>query len=193
MNSLTKNRLKLVFITILFALPVMAAWFIFSNQQLLEGGKTKNHGELISPAIPSKLSEFVINGADIDMQHLAGRWVLLHIDLDAKCSKPCEKSVHMMKQLNTLLNKDSGRLKRVYLDKSSLQERSELTKDTELNVFKWDKQHIEKLMGLVKELRDSDMLLVDPLGNIMMKYHHDADPYGIQKDLKLLLKASQIG
>jgi len=40
---------------------------------------------------------------------------------------------------------------------------------------------------------DGDVLLLDPLGNIMMKYHEDADPYGIQKDLKLLFKASQIG
>jgi len=193
MNSLTKNRLKLVFITVLFALPVMTAWFVFSNPELLEGGKTKNHGELISPAIPSKLSEFVTNGADVDMQHLAGRWALLHIDLDAKCNDDCEKSVHMLKQLHTLLNKDSSRLKRVYLDKSNLQEKRRFSKDTELNVFKWDKQHIEKLTGLVKGLKDDDMLLLDPLGNIMMKYHHDADPYGIQKDFKLLFKASQIG
>ena len=50
MKTLTKNRLKLIFITTLFALPVLSAWFVYQNPQLLEGSKTKNYGELISPA-----------------------------------------------------------------------------------------------------------------------------------------------
>jgi hypothetical protein len=177
----------------LFALPVISAWIVFNNPQLLEGTKTKNYGDLVFPAIPSILSEFVVDGDVIDMEHLKGRWVLLHIDLDSRCDESCEKSVHMLRQLNVLLNKDSDRLKRVYLDKSDNETQEKLAKDSSLNVFKWNEQHIEKLTGLLKELNDGDMLLLDPLGNIMMKYHKDADPYGVKKDLKLLFKTSQIG
>jgi hypothetical protein len=35
--------------------------------------------------------------------------------------------------------------------------------------------------------------IVDPLGNLMMSYPADADPRRMNKDLGLLLKASQIG
>ncbi len=35
--------------------------------------------------------------------------------------------------------------------------------------------------------------VVDPLGNFMMSYPADADPRGMNKDLTLLLRASQIG
>ncbi|MBV1913487.1 MAG: hypothetical protein KUG55_07665, partial [Cycloclasticus sp.] len=68
-----------------------------------------------------------------------------------------------------------------------------LTKAPGLNVFRWNDELIETLKSKVNNLSDGDMLLMDPLGNIMMRYQQDADPYGIQKDLKLLFKASQIG
>ncbi|MEO1888297.1 MAG: hypothetical protein ABGX33_00105 [Cycloclasticus sp.] len=163
------------------------------NPQLLEGVKTKNNGELVSPAIPSELSELVEGGAGIDMGHLKGRWVLLHIDLDGKCSQACEKSVHILGQLKVLLNKDSKRFKRVYLAKTTEKVNVLLLNDTDLTVYSWSTEHIEKLSELVEGLIDGDMLLLDPLGNIMMKYKENADPYGVQKDLKLLFKASQIG
>ena len=35
--------------------------------------------------------------------------------------------------------------------------------------------------------------LVDPLGNIVLRYPRDADPTGIKKDLQRLLRVSRIG
>ena len=193
MTSRTKNRFKLIFITVLFALPVMTAWLVFSNPQWLKGGATKNYGELISPAIPSNIADFTIDATEDKLKPLKGRWVMLHIDLDAQCSATCQKSVHVLKQLHTLLNKDSKRLRRVYLHKSDGNLNSSLRDDAKLSVFLWSSEQIQTLTTLVQDAVDGDVLLLDPLGNIMMKYHEDADPYGIQKDLKLLFKASQIG
>jgi len=193
MNSLTKNRLKLVFIAALFALPVMTAWLVFSNPQWLEGGETKNYGELISPAIPSQITDFIANTGEVNLDQLKGRWVLLHLDLDGHCNEACEKSVYMLRQLHTLLNKDSDRLERVYFDKSTAGVNDFLSSDKKLTVLPWNDTGISKLTSDVQALSDGDMLLLDPFGNILMKYHQDADPYGIQKDLKLLFKASQIG
>jgi len=195
MNTLTKNRLKLVSIVGLFALPVLFAWLLFTNPQLLENNKTKNYGELVSPAIPTDLQDYTVNMELLDTSHLKGRWLLLHLDFDGHCDESCVESMHLLHQLNVLLNKDSPRLKRAYLNKSAEMNELKLAQehDRELNVFSWQQEHIDKLKQLVPELADGDMLLIDPLGNIMMKYRLNADPYGIQKDLKLLLKASQIG
>ncbi len=193
MNTLTKNRLRLIFITTLFAIPVVSAWFVFLNPGILEGGKTKNYGELISPAIPSQLSDYITEGADDDLNELKGRWVLVHLDLDGLCRESCEKSVHILGQLNTLLNKDAKRFKRVYFNKALIENNKFLLARKKLKLFKWNENGVAKLAESVKGLTDGDMLLIDPLGNIMMKYPEDADPYGIQKDLKHLFKASQIG
>ena len=192
MKPLTKNRLKLVFIAILFSLPVMTAWTVFKNPQLLEGIKTKNHGELIVPAVPSDLSEIIVD-ANVDLARLSGRWVLMHIDFNGQCPTACEKSVLRMRQLNILLNKDSHRLRRVYIGKTNVAQTLALFKDESMSVYSWGADEMAKLNNLVNGLVDGDMLLIDPLGNIMMKYKQDADPYGIQKDLKLLFKTSQIG
>ncbi|ORU89447.1 MAG: hypothetical protein A6F71_00325 [Cycloclasticus sp. symbiont of Poecilosclerida sp. M] len=195
MSSMIKNRLKLIFITVLFALPVMTAWYVYKNPELLEGAKTKNYGELISPAIPTTLGDYFIAG-DADVSHLKGRWMAWHIDLDGRCDEACGQSVHMMRQLHVLLNKDSGRLHRIYLDKADAARgttKPELAEDKELTIFVWQQMHADTLKGLVPNLLDGDILLFDPLGNLMMRYQQGADPYGIKKDLKLLFKASQIG
>jgi len=193
MKALTKNRLKLVFIATLFSLPVMSAWVVYKNPELIKGSKTKNYGELITPAIPSELGDYITQGSAEDLEDIKGRWVLLHLDLDGLCSEACEKSVHILGQLNTLLNKDAKRFKRVYFNKAISQDNDYLTASKDLKLFTWNDEQVTKLLTEIKGLIDGDMLLIDPLGNIMMKYPEDADPYGIQKDLKHLFKASQIG
>jgi len=193
MKALTKNRLKLIFIATLFSLPVMSAWVVFTNPELIKGSKTKNYGELITPAIPSKLSDYITGGSAEDLEDIKGRWVLLHIDLDGLCEEACEKSVHILGQLNILLNKDAKRFKRVYFNKATSHNNGYLTGSKDLKLFSWNDEQVAKLLSEVKGLVDGDMLLIDPLGNIMMKYPQNADPYGIQKDLKHLFKASQIG
>jgi hypothetical protein len=40
---------------------------------------------------------------------------------------------------------------------------------------------------------DGMVFLLDPLGNLVLWYQDGFDPYGLLKDLKHLLKASQIG
>ncbi|MBV1912972.1 MAG: hypothetical protein KUG55_05025, partial [Cycloclasticus sp.] len=82
MDKVIKNRLKLIFIAGMFALPVISAWLVYNNPHWLEGGETKNYGELINPAVASKLSDYVVNGSEIDMGDLKGRWVLVHLDFD---------------------------------------------------------------------------------------------------------------
>jgi hypothetical protein len=37
------------------------------------------------------------------------------------------------------------------------------------------------------------VFLIDPLGNLMLWYENGFDPYDLDKDLKHLLRASQIG
>ena len=196
MNKLTKNRLKLIFITSLFALPVLSAWFVYLNPQLLEGSKTKNYGELITPAIPSQIESFVNQPTEEGLQHLKGRWVIVHLDFDGSCDTRCIESVKLLHQLHVLLNKDSDRLKRVFFDNGGAGKdaaQALFSQDTGLTVLSWSEEHIAKLKAQVQGLNDGDMILLDPLGNIMMKYPQQSDPYGMQKDLKLLFKASQIG
>ena len=60
----------------------------------------------------------------------------------------------------------------------------------------------EQYASLVKQFRNGDdptlqgpgrVYIVDPIGNIMMSYEAEADASGMRKDLKRLLRISQLG
>lgn len=80
-----------------------------------------------------------------------------------------------------------------------------LQKKTEGLVSWWDKDYrllkvkpgatlaekIKLLLGA--DMAEGQMILMDPLGNLMMQYKSGFDPYAVKRDLKKLLRISQIG
>lgn len=50
---------------------------------------------------------------------------------------------------------------------------------------------VRQLLGTEK--LDGQLILMDPLGNLMMQYKSGFDPYAVKKDIKKLLRISQIG
>ena len=42
-------------------------------------------------------------------------------------------------------------------------------------------------------MRSTSIFIVDPRGNLMMRYDANADPKGLREDLKQLLELSHIG
>jgi hypothetical protein len=61
-------------------------------------------------------------------------------------------------------------------------------------MLRGDKNKLEKWLPTENGTSLQDHIyLVDPLGNLMMRYPKDADPNKIKKDLIKLLKASAIG
>ena len=51
----------------------------------------------------------------------------------------------------------------------------------------------ETLLRLFPAARDGAIFIVDPLGNLMMRYDVRQDPKGLREDLKKLLELSHIG
>ena len=72
-------------------------------------------------------------------------------------------------------------------------------------LFWWDKDYrllkvkpsaalaekIKLLLG--SDMAEGQLILMDPLGNLMMQYKSGFDPYAVKRDLKKLLRISQIG
>jgi hypothetical protein len=54
-----------------------------------------------------------------------------------------------------------------------------------------------KVQDVINKIEGSSsagtLLVMDPLGNLMMKYPADYDPYKVRNDLSKLLRISQIG
>jgi hypothetical protein len=174
-----RGRLKLALLGAFFALPFVLAplayWLGWAP------GSTSNYGELISP--PRQLA-----GPPLDA--LRGKWVLVSFDA-AACDAYCERKLYFMRQVRRAQGKDQDRVERLWLLTDAARPRAELLAAIEGT-------RVERAAGSAALFpaagapRDH-IYLVDPLGNLMMRFPRDPDPSRMLKDLQRLLRLSGIG
>ena len=114
------------------------------------------------------------------------------------CNNICLDALHKSQQLRLMLNKELVRTRRavLVLDSNVMPENaaSWWQNDTDLLRLKPNASVIEKLNALYNgQIPEGALLLVDPLGNFMMQYAPQFNPYDVRSDLMHLLKISQIG
>jgi cytochrome oxidase Cu insertion factor (SCO1/SenC/PrrC family) len=173
---------------------------------LLETGwlpsATKNYGELaewVRPVPDVQLAD--AQGQPVRFASLKGKWTLLYFG-PAECLKPCTDNLYKMRQITAAQGRDAHRVQRVFV----------VTDPRARDVLRYTMAEYpgtQVLYGSSDAVRElakpfgvpagspldglDRVYVVDPLGNFMMSYPADADPRGMNKDLKLLLRASQIG
>lgn len=165
------SRLKLLGLFLACAAPFVLAWMAYLFDWT--AGTTSNYGELVAPS-PLAAPPFL---------PLRGKWVLVTADA-AACDAYCEKKLYFMRQVRRAQGKEMGRVERLWLVSDGAAPRAELAaaiEGTRVLSFKdaaFSPEHI---------------YLVDPLGNLMMRFPRDPDPSRMIKDLQRLLKASRVG
>lgn len=103
------------------------------------------------------------------------------------CDAYCEKKLYFMRQVRLAQGKDQERVARLWIVTDSAKPRPELLAAIEGSVIS---RAIPE--GFPGE-RTGHIYLVDPLGNLMMRFPRDPDPSKMLKDLQRLLKYSQFG
>ncbi|HXZ50128.1 MAG TPA: hypothetical protein VEG27_14000 [Usitatibacter sp.] len=180
-------RTKLALIAALFAAPIVASTLVY-----LFGhpAATANHGELLLPPATVSAGEFTLaSGKPFSFAELRGRWILATSDSGA-CGTSCGAKLLAMRQVRLALGRDAERVARVLVvDDGRVPDAAVLApyegteavvapKGSSLAAGAGDREHV---------------YLVDPHGNVMMRWGAADDPRGMIKDLERLLKASQIG
>ena len=156
------------------AAPFVLGWLAYEYRW--GAGQPANYGELLKPR--------PVGGA---LAPLKGKWVLVTADA-AACSAACERKLYIVRQVRKAQGKDMERIDRLWLLTDSGRPRAEL-------VAALDGGHIAAADAeLSKALPNlADIFLVDPLGNLMMRFPAEADPTKMIKDLQRLLKYSSFG
>lgn len=181
-------RLKLVVIMALFAAPIAASWIAY---HFFRPQATSNYGELIAPPAAVTTTQFVrIGGGAFRFEELRGRWVLIASDSGA-CPESCVDKLTLMRQVRLMLGRNAGRVERVFVA------------DDTRPVAPGALEPFEGMVAItpptgmalpLAPLNDrAHLYLVDPLGNVMMRFPAKAEPRRMLKDLERLLKASQVG
>ena len=194
-----KNRQLIIGIFLLSIIPFTIAWILAKNPTLLKFSAT-NHGQLIVPIITTQPSDY--KGFDIfsenNLREISSHWLIVNLIPHAECSQVCLDALYKSRQLRLMLNKELVRTRRIVLlmdENTSSQNFADWWKEeSDLLRLNISDELKEKLNALYSgNVPDGILLLIDPLGNVMMKYAPDFNPYDAKSDLMHLLKISQIG
>jgi len=193
------NRWVFVMLMLLFVLPVVLATLLY-----LTGWRPSsigNHGELIQPArLVDDRALQTLDGKPAHFSELRGKWIMVHIG-PSSCPEECLKDIYYMRQVHAAQAKEIGRVQRVFIatDMGEAEKlKAKLVDYPEMPVWTGEKQALAAVLqsfGIDAEqaAEQQGIYLVDPLGNLIMRYQPGTDPGGMLKDLTRLLKYSWVG
>ena len=197
MNDIKKiqfwNRVQLILILLVFIAPIAGAF-------LYKPAKFNNYGDIYTPVRPVPNLVMTHDDSTVELDSFRRQWVFL-VTASGVCEKFCEDNILKMRQLRFMQNDDMTRIRTVFMH-SSLP--AEIATDLAAKYSPIEAYSVEekvfnewiKVLDLPDAPADAKLdrlYIIDPTGNLMMSYPATADPSIIKKDIKRLLKTSQIG
>lgn len=186
------GRWKMLAVLLVCASPVVASYFTY---YVIRPEGRRNFGELINPQRPlPSIATRSLEGKPGQLTALKDQWLLLSV-AGGSCDVHCEQNLYFQRQLRESLGREKDRLDRVWLINDDAPVRAALQPGldsfTALRVAPAAlAQWLEPAAG--QHLQDH-IYLVDPLGNLMMRFPADMDASAAAKakrDLERLLRAS---
>lgn len=189
----TLGRWKLLAILLVCASPIIVSYLTY--YVIKPEGRT-NYGALIDPrAYPLPVLETrTLDGQPVTLDAYKGKWIML-LAAGGDCLASCERKLHAMRQLRLAQGKEMSRVERVWLITDEHPIDTILIREFDgTHMLRAKRELVEAWLPVEAGTTVEDhMYLIDPLGNLMMRFPKDADPNKIKKDLNKLLKASSIG
>ena len=181
----TRGRRTILLIAAACLAPVVASYAVY---YFAPRSAQVNYGTLL-PTVPAPAMEGrTFDGAPFRLADLRGRWVLL-AGSAADCGTGCEQMLYATRQARTMQGKERDRVVRVWLDAGAAPLPPGLRdRHPELVVARVPGRMLDGLPGALPGI-----WLVDPLGNLVLRYPPDPDVKGLANDLARLLRASGIG
>jgi len=195
MNEVTdtpkRSNMTLWILLASFLVPAFLAYgyYFFGNRP----GVASN-GQLIIPIIDIETLNLKDPlGVIVSRDELTPKWRMYYF-VNESCDAKCENDLYNMRQINLALGKNAGRVEHaiIHLEapQNELMQFIESEHPTAIRVY----GNAEDAADLLKPNGSSpNIYLMDPHGNIMMKFSNSLDAKFILKDIKRLLKISRIG
>lgn len=192
------SRLILLGLFLLFAAPLAAAFWVYYGTGWRPSGAT-NHGTLIEPVQQLPALQFNDPQTRPAVEKLfLGKWSLVVV-ADGACDDVCRSTLVYARQTHIGLGRLSTRVQRVLLVPGQCCDRDYLTREHAGLVIA-DLGGAEAALGAGRNALlgafgggRQQVFIVDPLGNLMMRYDTQLNPKGLRDDLKKLLDLSHIG
>jgi hypothetical protein len=182
-----RSRLVLLLLAALFLGPLSLSFALYYGWHWRPPGQT-NNGTLIQPpqSLPTTGSAAV----------LRGKWSLVYVGA-GDCNADCRATLYFIRQTHLGLAQLMPRVQQVFLVTSSCCDDAYLEREDPalitVNLDSPGDAQVAALLGPFPADRATTVFIVDPKGNLMMRYDAHASPKGLHEDLQKLLNLSHIG
>lgn len=187
-----QGRWRLLGLLAICAAPVIASYFTY---YVVRPEARRSYGELVEPQRPlPPIATTALDGKSAPLTALKGQWLLISVGAGS-CDPACEKHLYLQRQLRESLGKEKDRMDWVWLVPDQTPVRPALLpalgQATVLRVPG------ELLSGWLEPAQGhrlhEHLFLVDPLGNLMMRFPASLDAATApqaKRDLDRLMRAS---
>jgi hypothetical protein len=188
-----QGRWKLFAIILVCASPLIASYLTY--YVIKPEGRT-NYGALIDPRqhpMPP-LGATTLDGKPADLDAYKGKWIMLQAD-SGDCPEACRTKLFQQRQLRLIQGKEMDRVERVWLVTDDKPIDTVLLREYDgTRVLRADPAKLRQWLPVEQGAAVTDhVYMIDPLGNLMMRFPKNPDPNKMKKDVSKLLRASSIG
>jgi hypothetical protein len=177
-----RTLLLIAAVTLAPVIASYAAYYLFPRSPAV------NYGTLLPTAPIEGIEGTRPDGAPFRLEDLRGRWVLV-ANGRGECDAPCERRLYATRQARSMQGREQERVVRVWLVAGDAAlPAALLAQHPGLVVVRVPDTVPARFPGGADAI-----YLIDPLGNLVLRYPDDPDIKGVARDLTRLLKASRIG
>ncbi|HRE16158.1 MAG TPA: SCO family protein [Rhodocyclaceae bacterium] len=186
---LNSAQRAILLIIVLLAMPFVLGWALYAYGWRPQ--TTGNYGELLQPPPQLPASALLRNdGQPLQRDALLGKWQFVLVG-DTPCDDACRHALHQMRQVQVSLNKDMGRIKRLWINPGAATDPA-----TPGILAEWPDLQVARAPDAAWNTAfptANRVYLVDPLGNVILRYPSDPDWKRVRKDIEKLMKTSWTG
>lgn len=184
-----KGRRTLLLLALVALSPVVASyvtyyWFVPDRRA--------NYGELLAPGPAPAIPGTRADGGAFALTDLRGQWVLLVVT-GADCNDACRRALYATRQARTIQGREQDRVLRAWLRPAGAPAPLPDLRESQPGLVIGNAAPGELARLPLYGSGTPTILLLDPRGNLVLRYSADPDIKRLAADLGRLLRASQIG
>lgn len=181
-RSRRRGRLQLVFLVLVAVVPMVLAASMYQFGFWVPKSRTY-HGQLIATGQ---------SRADLGVTADERRWQLL-VSAPTRCTADCQQLVYLARQVQIGLGRDAARATHALATGQALSVDYAEKLEREYAEIKRYPLELSRYWQTVPGLDEPQLWIVDPHGNLVLRYGAQVNGKDLLDDLRRLLKLSNIG
>ncbi|MFN0313631.1 MAG: cytochrome C oxidase subunit I [Burkholderiales bacterium] len=181
-------RIHLIIIGAVAVFPILGSYLLYLFWQ---PSSFINHGELVatSPHLALAADDPVAPA----LNELKGKWILA-LAAPGDCAQACQQKLYYLRQIRLTQGKEMQRIERLWIVTGGSEPSGDLLKQHQgMKVVRAPQSDWVARLPVGGRPASEYIFILDPLGNLVLRYPPGFNPTGMKKDLSRLLRASRIG